>query len=165
MLSVESCLRWYARKLGEDEELWSLTGLLHDFDYELHPEEHPVWGTRLLESKGWPSELVRAIASHYEERTGVAPESPLERHLFACDEITGFVAAVSYVRPDKDVRNVEVKSVVKKLKTPSFAAAVSRKDLAVGADLIGLPLEQHISNVLAAMSADAEALGLSGTAD
>lgn len=164
MLAVEACLRWYAIRLGEDEELWGLTGLLHDFDYEQHPDEHPLWGMRLLESQGWPSEVVRAIASHYEAKTGVAPESPLERHLFACDEVTGFVAAVSYVRPDKDVRNVEVKSVVKKLKTPSFAAAVCREDLAVGAELIGLALEEHIANVLAAMSAHAEALGLGGTA-
>jgi predicted hydrolase (HD superfamily) len=165
MLAVEACMRWYARFRQEDEDLWGLTGLLHDFDYEGHPEEHPLWGMRLLESQGWPTEVVRAIASHFEAKTGVAPETPMERHLFACDEITGFVAAVTYVRPDRDVRSVEVKSVTKKLKVPSFAAAVSRDDLNKGAELIGLTLEAHIANVLTAMAGSAQELGLAGTLD
>ncbi|MBS1707458.1 MAG: HDIG domain-containing protein [Armatimonadetes bacterium] len=162
MLGVESCMRWYARQLGEDPEPWGLAGLLHDFDYEQHPDEHPLWGMALLESKGVDGAVVRAIAAHYADKTGVQPESPMERHLFACDELSGFVTAVTYVRPSRSVREVEVKSVLKKLKTPAFAAGVNRHDVTRGAELIGLSLEEHIANVLSAMQADAEALGLAG---
>lgn len=161
-LGVEACMRWYARKLGADEETWGTAGLLHDFDYEQHPDQHPLWGMELLRSQGWPEEIVLAIASHYSAKTGVQPETPIQRHLFACDELCGFITAVTYVRPSRSVHEVEVKSVTKKLKTPAFAAGVSREDVVAGAELIGLSLEEHIANCIAAMQLCAEELGLAG---
>lgn len=162
MLGVEACLRWYARRLGEDEELWGVAGLLHDFDYEQHPDEHPLWGMALLESNDADPALIRAIASHYAEKTGVQPETALERHLFACDELSGFITAVTYVRPSRSVHEVEVKSVLKKLKTPAFAAGVNRDDVTRGAEMIGVSLEEHIAHCITAMREKAEDLGLAG---
>lgn len=162
MLAVEACLRWYAAQRGADQEQWGLAGLLHDFDYELHPEEHPMWGLTLLEAKGTDPAIRQAIAAHYQEKTGVAPTSDLDRHLVACDELSGLVAACVYVRPDRSINGLEVKSVLKKLKTPSFAAGVDREAVHASAALIGLDLETHIANVIIAMQGQAEALGLAG---
>jgi len=163
MLGVESCMAWYARSQGADEQSWRVAGILHDFDYELHPEEHPLWGMALLESKGLDSGIIRAIAAHYPPRTGVEPESPIERALFACDELSGFITACCYVRPGRSIQGLEAKSVLKKLKTANFAAGVNRDDVLRGAELLGLELSQHITNCIAAMAADAELLGLAGS--
>lgn len=162
MLGVETCMRWYAAKLGEDVELWGLVGLLHDFDYEAHPTEHPMWGIELLKGISYSEEVTQAIASHCPERTGVEPSTLMEKYLFACDELSGFITAVTYVRPSKSVHDVEVKSVLKKLKEVSFAAGVNREDVAKGIELIGIPREEHIANMIHAMRENAVVLGLQG---
>lgn len=163
MLGVEACMRWYAAKLGEDVEQWGLAGLLHDFDYEQHPDEHPNWGINLLRASGVNETVLNAIAAHYPEFTGVEPTAPIERYLYACDELSGFITAVTYVRPSRNIADVEVKSVLKKLKTPAFAAGVNRAIVQRGFELIGLSPEEHIANLLTAMQAQAAALGLDGT--
>lgn len=162
MLGVEACMRWYAAKLGEDVEQWGLAGLLHDFDYEQHPDEHPKWGISHLRDKGVDATVLNAIAAHYPEFTGVEPNAPIERYLYACDELSGFITAVTYVRPSRNIADVEVKSVLKKLKTPAFAAGVDRGIVQRGFEHIGLSPEEHIANLLTAMQEQAAALGLDG---
>jgi putative nucleotidyltransferase with HDIG domain len=162
-LAVEATMRAYAREFGEDEELWGVVGLIHDFDYEQHPtpEEHPLAGARILEERGWPEEIIRAIKSHA-QYLEVPRESRLEQALFAVDELTGLVAAVALVRPSKDVRDVKVSSVRKKWRDKRFAAGVNRQDIEDGASELGVPLREHIGVVLRAMQCCAEELGLAG---
>ncbi len=163
-LAVECAVHAYARKFGENEEIWRVTALLHDFDYERYPDPtppdgHPYIGSRILAEHGVSEEIRRAILSHA-EYTGILRTSRLEKTLFACDELSGFITAVAYVRPNKTVLEVEVKSVRKKLKDKAFAAKVSREDIRRGAEELGVDLDEHIAFVLAAMQENASALGL-----
>jgi putative nucleotidyltransferase with HDIG domain len=162
-LAVEAAVRGYARIFGEDEETWSIVALLHDFDYERWPslEDHPFRGSEILREKGYPEWLVLAILSHA-DYSGVPREGRLEKTLFACDEMAGFITAASLVRPSKSVLDLEPSSVMKRMKDKAFARGVKREDLRVGAELLGLPLEEHIANVIAFMRPQAEALGLKG---
>jgi putative nucleotidyltransferase with HDIG domain len=164
MLAVEAALRGYARLFGEDEDDWGAVALLHDFDYERYPdqENHPFRGVEILKAKGYPDWVTRAILSHA-EYSGVPRESRLEHTLYACDEMAGFVTAAALVRPSKSVLDLEASSVVKRMKDKAFARAVNRDDLRRGAEEIGLPLDQHIANVIAFMRECADALGLRGT--
>ena len=163
MLAVEASVRGYARLWGENEEEWGLVALLHDFDYEKWPdqENHPFRGVEILKANGYPDWVTRAILSHA-EYSGVPRESRLEHALFACDEMSGFVTAAALVRPSKSILDLEASSVVKRMKDKAFARAVSRDDLRKGADEIGLPLDQHIANVIAFMRVEADTLGLRG---
>ena len=163
-LAVEAAVRGYARTFGEDEDAWGIVALLHDFDYERWPslEEHPYRGSEILREKGYPEWVIRAILSHA-DYTGVSREGQLEKTLFACDEMAGFVTAASLVRPSKSILDLEAKSVVKRMKDKAFARGVKREDLHAGAALLGLPLEEHIANVITFMRERAEALGLRGT--
>jgi predicted hydrolase (HD superfamily) len=164
-LAVEAAVRGYARLYGEDEEGWGIVALLHDFDYERHPTlgDHPVKGCEHLASLGYPDWVTRAILSHAVEATGVTRESRLEKTLYACDEMSGFVTAAALVRPSKSVLDLEPSSVIKRMKDKAFARAVPREHLRAGADEIGLPLDQHIGNVIAFLRLEADALGLRGT--
>jgi putative nucleotidyltransferase with HDIG domain len=164
MLAVEAAMRAYARHFGEDETLWGVVGLIHDFDYERHPdlsiEGHPLVGVRVLRERGVSETINRAILAHASEYTGVSPESRLEKTLVAVDELTGFITAVALVRPSKSIRDVEVKSVKKKWKDKLFAAAVNREEIEHAAEALGIPLDEHIQITLDAMKANAAALGL-----
>ncbi len=162
-LAVEAAMRAYARKFGEDEEKWGIVGLIHDFDYEQHPslEEHPFAGAKILEERGWPKDIIKAVLSHA-DHTGVKRESLMEKALFAVDELTGLIVAVALVRPTKSILDVTVESVKKKWKEKSFAAGVKREDIERGAQELGVPLDEHISIVLEAMKGIASELGLAG---
>ena len=164
-LAVEAAVRGYARKFGENEEDWGITALLHDFDYERWPTlgDHPNKGADILRDKGYPEWMIRAILSHAQEITGVTRDSLLEKTLFACDELAGFITAASLVRPSKSVLDLEASSVKKRMKDKAFARGVKREDLVAGAELLGIPLEEHITNVIMSMREQAEVLGLRGT--
>lgn len=163
LLGVEAAVRGYARLWGEDEDAWGFVALVHDFDYEKHPdrENHPYRGVELLTSLGYPEWVTRAILSHA-DYTGVTRESKLEKTLFACDELSGFVTAAALVRPSKSVLDLEASSVIKRMKDKAFARAVPREDLRKGAEALGLPLDEHITNVIGFLRVEADALGLRG---
>lgn len=161
MLAVEAAMRGYARKFDEDEEWWGLLGLVHDFDYEKHQGEngHPFVGVQILDKKGYPRDFRRAVLSHA-DYTGVPRESKAEKALYACDELCGFLVAVALVRPSKSFKDMKLSSVKKKLKDKSFAAAVSREDIEKGAKDLGVPLDDHIKNVISFLAPVEEELGL-----
>jgi len=163
MLAVEAAVRGYARLWNENEEDWGVVALLHDFDYERWPDQqnHPYRGVEILKAKGYPEWVTRAILSHA-EYSGVPRESRLERALYACDEMSGFVTAAALVRPSKSVLDLEAPSVLKRMKDKAFARAVNRDDLKRGAEELGLPLEEHVANVIAFLRVQADALGLKG---
>ena len=164
-LAVEACLRAYAHKFGEDEEKWGIVGLIHDFDYEKYPsmEDHPYRGNEILTERGYPDDVKRAIMSHA-EYTGVTRESKLEKTLFACDELAGFITATALVKPNKSLAEVEAKGVRKKMKDKAFARSVNRDDIVNGAAELGVELEEHIAFCIEAMKAKAAELGLGGKA-
>jgi len=165
-LAVEACVRAYARKTGADEELWGIAALLHDFDYERWPNdahaadaEHPFEGSKILREHGYPEEMIHAILAHA-DYTGVPRASALDRTLFACDELAGFLTACSLVKPGKTIFEVEADSVVKKMKDKAFARGVNRDDVRKGAEELGVPLNEHIAFCIEAMRGSAHALGL-----
>ncbi len=161
--AVEACMRAYARRFGEDEELWGIVGVLHDFDYEKYPtpEEHPFVGNKILEERGYPEHVRRAILSHA-EYAGVPRRTPMEKALFACDELAGFLTAAALVKPGKSIAEVEAKSVRKKMKDKAFARSVSREDIVKGAQELGVDLDEHITFCIEAMKSIAGDLGLAG---
>jgi putative nucleotidyltransferase with HDIG domain len=163
-LSVEACMRYYAEIHGQDPEEWAMVGLLHDLDYEKWPtmEEHTKQTMRILREAEWPDDTIRAVGSHYTEGTGLERQCPMEHALFAVDELSGFIAAVTFVRPSRNIADVEVKSVTKRMKEARFAAAVSREDIVKGAEELGIPLEEHVANCIEGMKRNAAELGLGG---
>jgi putative nucleotidyltransferase with HDIG domain len=163
MMAVEAAVRGYARQFGEDEDDWGVVALLHDFDYERYPdqENHPYRGVEVLKARGYPEWVTRAILSHA-DYSGVPRESRLEKTLYACDEMSGIVTAAALVRPSKSILDLEAPSVMKRMKDKAFARAVNRDDLRRGAEELGIPLDQHIANVIAFMRVEADALGLRG---
>jgi putative nucleotidyltransferase with HDIG domain len=158
-LAVEAAMKWYARKFSEDENLWGNIGLVHDFAYEKYPDQHPQKDGEILRELGFPEEWVRAIWSHG-DRLDIPRVTPLEKTLYAVDELTGLVLAVALVRPSKKLADVEVSSVKKKWKDKAFARGVNREDIAKGAEALGVPLDEHIGNVIVALKEVAETLGV-----
>lgn len=156
-------MRAYARKYGEDEEKWGVVGLIHDFDYDRWPslEDHPYRGNEILTERGWPEEIKKAVMSHA-EYTGVPRESQMEKALFACDELAGFITAAALVRPDKSIHSLEAKSVKKRMKDKAFARSVSRDDITNGAATLGVELDEHIAFCIEALKSIATELGLEG---
>jgi len=163
-LAVETCVVAYAAKLGADQHAWSVTALLHDFDWEIHPRlpDHPIQGEPILAERGVDQETRRAILSHA-NHSGVPRLSPLEKTLYACDELAGFITAISYVKPHRSVFEVDVASVKKKMKDKAFARSVNRQEIIDGAQELGVPLDDHIDFCVKAMQARAEELGLKGS--
>ena len=163
-LAVETCVVAYAAKLGEDQQAWSVAALLHDFDWEIHPQlpDHPIKGEPILAERGVDEETRRAILSHA-NHSGVPRVSPLEKTLYACDELAGFITAISYVKPHRSVFEVDVASVKKKMKDKAFARSVNRQEIVDGAQELGVPLDEHIDFCVKAMQARAEELGLKGS--
>ncbi|WP_028058215.1 HDIG domain-containing metalloprotein [Candidatus Solirubrobacter pratensis] len=164
VLAVEACMRAYARRFGEDEERWGLVGMLHDLDYERYPDletGHPRYALAELERLGFPEDMVRAVASHA-DYLGVTRDSPMEKTLFAVDELSGFVMACAYVRP-QGIEGLTPKSVKKKMKTPAFAAAVDREAMREGAEQLGVEFDEHVAFVVAALQPEAATLGLNGS--
>jgi len=164
-LAVEACMRAYAKKMNDDPELWGVVGLLHDFDYDKYPslEDHPYRGSKILKERGYSEEIRRAILSHA-SYTGVTRESPMEKALFACDELAGFLTACALVKPGKSLAEVEAPSVKKKMKDKAFARSVNRDDIVNGAAELGVPLDEHIAFCIEAMQRIAGELGLDGAA-
>jgi putative nucleotidyltransferase with HDIG domain len=163
-LAVEAAMRAYARKYGEDEEKWACVGLLHDFDFELHPnpEEHPTKGAEILRQRGVPEDIVYAVLCHA-DYLGLDRKSPMDRAIYAVDELTGFITAVALVRPNKSIDEVDVRAVRKKMKDKSFARNVNRDDIVKGAEVLGVDLNEHIAFVIEALKPVAEELGIAGT--
>ena len=163
-LAVEACMRAYAKKFGENQDLWGIVGLIHDFDYEKYPtpEEHPYKGNEILKERGYSDEIRRAIMSHA-EYSGVSRDTPMEKALFACDELAGFITACALVKPSKSLAEVEAKSVRKKMKDKAFARSVNRNDIITGAADLGVDLEEHIAFCIEAMKGIAKELGLDGS--
>jgi len=164
-LAVEVCMRAYARKFSEDDQKWGVVGLIHDFDYEKYPsaEDHPYRGSEILKERGYPEEIRRAILSHA-DYTNVPRQTPMEKTLFACDELAGFITAIALVKPGKSLAEVDAKSVRKKMKDKAFARSVSRDDITNGALDLGVELDQHITFCIDAMKGIADELGLAGRA-
>jgi putative nucleotidyltransferase with HDIG domain len=159
-LAVEAAMRHFARKGGEDEETWGLAGLLHDLDFEEHPEDHPNVGGRWLTEAGWPESIVRAVLAHGWEYSGVKPETSMEKTIYAVDELTGLVIASALVRPGKSLADLETKSVKKKWKDKSFARGVNREVIQRGADLLGVPVEELITDTIEALRPVEREVGL-----
>lgn len=165
MYAVEAACRAYARKFGEDEELYGLAGLVHDFDYEKRPDEHPLPGAEILREQNFPEAVVHAVLAHgYPTRSNVQPRTLLDRTLRACDEITGLITAAALVRPSRSVMDLEAKSVMKKFKDRAFAAGVDREEVSQAAEELGVDLREHVQFVIEAMRTIAAALGLEGEA-
>jgi putative nucleotidyltransferase with HDIG domain len=165
MLAVEAAMRFYAKKFGEDEELWGVAGLLHDFDWEIHPdlESHPQAGAPILRQRNVPEVIIHAVLSHA-DHTGVARETRMEKALFACDELTGLITAVALVRPSRSLSDLTAASVKKKWKDKGFAAGANRGEIERGAQELGIELWEHVANVILAMQPVAAQLGLQGNA-
>ena len=170
MMAVEAAMRAYAGRFGEDPERWGLAGLIHDFDYERYPndahsptEEHPAWGVRLLRERGWPEDILQAILGHA-SYCNVSRETRMAQALFGVDELTGLITATALVKPSRSVHDVDAKSVRKKMKDKAFARGVSREDVLVGAQELGVDLDEHIQFVIGAMQGVAGDIGLAGVA-
>ena len=163
MLAVEAAMRFYAAKFGDDEETWGITGILHDFDWEIHPtlEGHPQAGAPILRERGVPEVIVRAVLSHA-DHTGIPRQTRMEKALYACDEITGLITAVALVRPSRSLSDLEASSVKKKWKDRAFAAGANRDEIAKAAQEFDIELWEHVSNVILAMRTIAPRLGLTG---